>query len=448
MPTLVKMPKWGLMMKAGTVTGWLRAEGDAVSAGDPLFVVETDKAVNEVQAPVDGVLRRIVAGEGTEVVVTGPVGVLTAAGEVLSDMAVDEFVAAHAVAAVPAPVAAGGVARPARAPRQAGRGADGRITASPAARKRARELGLDLASVAASGPGGRITSDDVEAAGGSQAAEPREDWLAIGDGARIYAISAGSKDDPAIVFVHGIGGSSASWQAVIGAFADTHHVVAIDLPGHGQSDIPDAASSVYSVGGLGRALMAALTELGVARATLVGHSLGGAIAIGAALAKPDRVERLVLVDSGGLGVEINPDLVRLLGEPPSEPASRALLELFFHDHRVVLDAGVAEHHAALSRPGAHDAVGAIVGKAFTETSQRAARDGRLAEITQPVLVIWGDHDRVIPPAHAERAREAFADVEVAIVPDSGHAPQVEQPEAFAAILAAFVERTQATSSRG
>ena len=75
---VVKMPKWGLMMKAGTVTEWLRAEGDAVSAGEPLFVVETDKAINDVEAPGDGVLRRIVAGAGTEVTVSGPVGVICA----------------------------------------------------------------------------------------------------------------------------------------------------------------------------------------------------------------------------------------------------------------------------------------------------------------------------------------------------------------------------------
>ena len=76
MPILVKMPKWGLMMKTGTVTAWFRAEGDSVAAGEPLFTVETDKAVNDVEAPGDGVLRRIVAGEGTEVAVTAPVAVI------------------------------------------------------------------------------------------------------------------------------------------------------------------------------------------------------------------------------------------------------------------------------------------------------------------------------------------------------------------------------------
>jgi pimeloyl-ACP methyl ester carboxylesterase len=443
MPILVKMPKWGLMMKAGTVTEWLRAEGDPVAAGEPLFVVETDKATNEVEAPGEGVLRRIVAGEGTEVVVRGAVGVIAVAGEALSDDDVDAFVAAQSVAVTPAPTAAV-VVRPVRAPRQADRGEDGRITASPAARKRARELGLDLATVTATGPGGRITSDDVErAAAGAGEDEAREDWLAVGDGVRLYALSAGAPGDPAVVFVHGIGGSSASWQAVIGSFADTHHVVAIDLPAHGQSDIPDPAGSDYSIAGLARAITEALAQLGLERVTLVGHSLGGAVATRVALAAPDRVARLVLVDSTGLGDEISPDLVRLLGEPPSESGSRALLELFFHDQGLVLDAGVAEHHAALSRPGAHAAVQAIGSGAFGDPGRQAELEGRLEELTQPVLVVWGDRDRVVPAAHAEAARTAIPDVQVAIIPDAGHAPQVEDPAAFAEALAAFLARTEA-----
>ena len=81
MPLLVKMPKWGMLMKAGTVTAWLCAEGDAVAAGDPLFTVETDKAINDVEAPGDGVLRRIVADTGSEVAVAGPVAVIAEAGE-------------------------------------------------------------------------------------------------------------------------------------------------------------------------------------------------------------------------------------------------------------------------------------------------------------------------------------------------------------------------------
>ena len=185
-------------------------------------------------------------------------------------------------------------------------------------------------------------------------------------------------------------------------------------------------------------MIGALDRLGLERFTLVGHSLGGAIARTAALASPDRVTRLMLVDSSGLGAEISPDLLRLLDEPPSLAGSRALLELFFDDQRLVLDAGVAEHHTALSRPGAHAAVRAIRDAAFgghepAAVARRTARPDHAA-----VLVVWGERDRVIPAAHAEHARAAIADVEVEIIPDAGHTPHVEQPVAFTAILARFL----------
>src|SRR5690348_10925744 len=98
MPVLIKLPKWGLTMESGTVTEWLCAEGDAVSAGDPLFVAETDKATHDVEAPCDGVLRRIVAQAGASVPVSGPVGVLAEPGENLTDDEVDGFLSEQAAA--------------------------------------------------------------------------------------------------------------------------------------------------------------------------------------------------------------------------------------------------------------------------------------------------------------------------------------------------------------
>src|SRR5207237_10698061 len=93
MPVLVKMPKWGLTMKVGTVTEWLRAEGAAVAAGDPLLVVESDKAANEVEAPAAGTLRKIVAATGATVPVSDPVAVIAVPDETLSDEDVAAFLA-------------------------------------------------------------------------------------------------------------------------------------------------------------------------------------------------------------------------------------------------------------------------------------------------------------------------------------------------------------------
>ena len=165
MPTIVTMPKWGLTMTSGTITDWSREEGDPVTEGVPLLTVETEKAVDDVEAPASGVLRKIVAAVGSEVPVMGAVAVITAPGEDLSDEDVQALVATTSGATA----AAGGAApRVAREGRQAARDASGRVNASPAARKRAGELGIDLATVEATGPGGRITSEDVERAADSR----------------------------------------------------------------------------------------------------------------------------------------------------------------------------------------------------------------------------------------------------------------------------------------
>src|ERR671921_1574762 len=93
MPTIVTMPKWGLTMTSGTITGWSREEGDPVTEGAPLLTVETEKAVDDVEAPASGVLRKIVAAVGSEVPVMGAVAVITVPGEELSDEDVQALVA-------------------------------------------------------------------------------------------------------------------------------------------------------------------------------------------------------------------------------------------------------------------------------------------------------------------------------------------------------------------
>ena len=205
MPTIVTMPKWGLTMTSGTITGWSREEGDPVTEGTPLLTVETEKAVDDVEAPASGVLRKIVADVGSEVPVMGAVAIITAPEEVLSDDEVQALVATSSVAAA-APD--GAVPRAAREARQATRDVGGRVSASPAARKRAGELNIDLATVEATGPGGRITSEDVERAADAltaSAAVPRAEVVEVADGTRIATLLAGPPDAPeTIVFLHGL----------------------------------------------------------------------------------------------------------------------------------------------------------------------------------------------------------------------------------------------------
>src|SRR5688500_2974037 len=199
MPTIVTMPKWGLTMTSGTITGWSREEGDPVTEGVPLLTVETEKAVDDVEAPASGVLRKIVAAVGSEVPVMGAVAVITAPGEDLSDEDVRALVATTTGATTATGEAAPRVTREARL---ATRDASGRVNASPAARRRAGELGIDLATVEATGPGGRITSEDVERAAealASAAAAPRTEVVELADGTKVAALIAGPADAPETV---------------------------------------------------------------------------------------------------------------------------------------------------------------------------------------------------------------------------------------------------------
>jgi pimeloyl-ACP methyl ester carboxylesterase len=435
MPTIVTMPKWGLTMTSGTITGWSREEGDPVTEGVPLLTVETEKAVDDVEAPASGVLRKIVAAVGSEVPVMGAVAVITAPGEDLSDEDVQALVATTSGGTA---VASGIASRAAREGRTAVKDASGRVNASPAARKRAGELGIDLATVEATGPGGRITSEDVERAAvavAASAAAPRTEVVELADGTKIAALLAGPADaTETIVFLHGLGGSQSTWASVLGHFAETYRVAAVDLPGHGASDKPSPASTDYSISGIAAKLGEFLEKLELAPSILIGHSLGGATALQLALDRPKLVRALVLVDSAALGLEINDKLLDRIESAPSRDEARRLLELFFEDRRFVLERGINDMHAARNALGADDAVKAIAASAFTRHGQNLVLVDRLGELEVPLLVIWGELDRVIPSRHAVAALTALPTAWLEIMEGVGHVPQVEAAPAFAEIV--------------
>ncbi len=440
MPTLVKMPKWGLTMTAGTVTGWLRDEGAEIEEGDPLLTVETEKAVNDVEAPSAGVLLKIVAEVGSEIPVSGPIAVIAAPDEALSEEEIASLVAAAQPQATGAKAGPGGDGQRAdREARTAARDDSGRVNASPAARKIARELGIDLANVSATGPGGRITSEDVERAAAEPAdtAEVREDVVVLGDGRTISYLVAGPPSSTPLVFLHGLGGSRGTWENLLGELVEEHRVVALDLPGHGLSDKPAPAATDYSITGLAAAVREVLSTLTLAPSILVGHSLGGAVSIQIALDQPDVVVGLILVDSAGLGEEINPELLDLVDAEPSSENARHLLELFYEDKRLVLDRGVEEMHQGRRRPGAVEAERAVAGAAFSRDGQQTGLPARLNELAVPVLLISGVEDRVIPVDHVLAAARVIPDTWVKLMTGIGHVPQVEDASGLARTVDRF-----------
>jgi pyruvate dehydrogenase E2 component (dihydrolipoamide acetyltransferase) len=434
MPTIVKMPKWGLTMTAGTVVDWISSEGDEVSEGDPMLTVETEKAVDDVPSPADGILYRIVADSGSEVPVSAPVAIILAPGESLSDEEITALVSAASPAvAAPSDRAVGaGQAREARA---ASRDKSGRINASPAARRLAAELGIDLAEVEATGPGGRITSDDVErAAAESGDTGPEERDIVIADGRHIHVLLAGPRAAQPLVFLHGLGGSLSTWQIVLGGLAEQYRVVALDLPGHGASAKADPVEVDYSIPGHSAATAESLNILGLKNVIIVGHSLGGAIAMSLAAENPSLVKALVLIDSAGLGSEIGAELLRLMTGEPGPETARALLELFLSDLKLVNKRAIDDMAANQLAEGGWAAQQATANAAFPGGEQTAVA---AEQVSQPVLLIWGEDDRVIPVDHALSAVRSFPDAILAVLPGIGHVPQVEQPEAVTRAIDRF-----------
>jgi len=435
MATIVKMPKWGLTMTQGTIIDWLVEEGTEVSEGDMILTVETEKAVDDVGAPASGVLFRIVAPAGSEVEVSGPIAVIAAEGETLTDADVEQLIRPEPT--TPAPAASGAAAangkRDRRSPK---RDTGGRVNASPAAKKLATELGVDLAGVEATGPGGRITSDDVQRAADENvdsAAVERD--IALPDGRSIHVLEAGPKSDRPLVFIHGLGGSLSSWQFLMGALSGSHRMTALDLPGHGNSSKTAPNSTDYSVAGLAGAAAAALSDGKRKPSIVIGHSLGGAVALKLALEHPELVAGLVLIDSAGLGSSISDELLRLMGGAAGVETARGLLALFFEDQKLVNERGV-EEMAGFQQNGGWEAQQAVSNGAFAGGAQQFGL--ALGKLDKPVLLVWGEKDRVIPLSDAVEALSIFPDATLKVCANIGHVPQVERPAEVATAVDRFV----------
>jgi pyruvate dehydrogenase E2 component (dihydrolipoamide acetyltransferase) len=438
MATVVKMPKWGLTMTVGTVTDWFFEEGAEISEGDPIFTVETEKAVNDVEAPTDGVLFKIVAPQGEEVPVSAAVAIIAAPGESVSDEQLAALIAEASprkatAAASSADVGAGREARAAR------RDDSGRVNASPAARRRAQELGLDLASIEATGPDGRITSDDVERAAAEANADPtpREERITLDDGRELNVLLAGAGDGAPLVFLHGLGGSQSTWQVVLGDLVERHRVAAIDLPGHGASDKSGEAD--YSIAGMAGAIADAIGKLKIDRPVLIGHSLGGAVALRIAADSTVAIAGVVAMDTAGLGDHISSALTTLMEGHAGPDTARGLLALFYEDQKLVVDRGVQEMAQTQLADGAWSAQQSAARAAFAEGSQLAAARVDPGSVNVPIQLIWGERDRVLSSEDAFNALTSFPDASLSIVPGVGHVPQVENAARTAQLIARFAK---------
>jgi len=267
---------------------------------------------------------------------------------------------------------------------------------------------------------------------------------------RIHYRMAGS--GPVVLLVHGMAGSATTWRQVMPGLAERFTVVAPDLLGHGRSDKPPGD---YSLGAFACTLRDLLVALGHERATVVGQSLGGGVAMQFSYQYPERTERLVLVGSGGLGREVS-SLLRLLSIPGSEavlrlacaaPVRGAIESVGGAAARVGLQpAPVVEElwrsYASLGDDAARRAFLLTLRAVVDPRGQAVSASNRLhlaAEV--PTLIVWGDADPIIPVEHAYEAHASIPGSRLEIFEGLGHYPHCEAPERFVEVLSDFIEST-------
>jgi len=257
---------------------------------------------------------------------------------------------------------------------------------------------------------------------------------------------------PVVVLVHGITSSSETWQRVMPFLAGRFTVIVPDLAGHGESDKPKGD---YSLGAHASFLRDLLAELGHERATFVGHSLGGGVVMQLFYQFPERCERLVLVDSGGLGREVNL-LLRAATLPGSELvlsliASTRLLEVGARAGGLLGRLGLrvptdleemGRGHSTLADQDARAAFIQTLRSVVEPGGQRVNASNRLylAEHV-PLLFIWGEHDSLIPVSHGQAAHEQAPGSRLEVFPNSGHFPRLDEPERFLDVVIDFIDST-------
>jgi pimeloyl-ACP methyl ester carboxylesterase len=262
-------------------------------------------------------------------------------------------------------------------------------------------------------------------------------------------------DGELLVLLHGIAGSAQTWAPVLQAMAargDRRRVLAPDLLGHGESAKPRGD---YSLGAYASGVRDLLAALGHTHATVVGHSLGGGVALQFAYQFPEICDRLVLVDSGGLGREVS-----LALRAVALPGAEWVLPLLADRHVVAAVSALgrlvemlpvrlspslqesARSFASLAESANRSAFVHTARSVIDLGGQRVDAGDRLYLAAQlPTLVVWGGRDGVIPVAHAHRAVDRMPGAELAVFEAAGHFPHCDEPQRFATLLAEFTDRT-------
>lgn len=276
-------------------------------------------------------------------------------------------------------------------------------------------------------------------------------FLQIGQ-QRVFHHRGGSGRGRPLVLVHGYLVSHWQFRKIIPALAAEHDVVAFDFPGYGESDRPDPSEFRYDASGFLDTLIGVLDVLGIEKATLVGQSMGGAVSLYAAARRPERVERLVVVDP--LCYPWRPPLpARFALAPVAGPwllramATRGMCKQvmrreIYNDPACVSEDWIDYVWERLNRPGGIEAAAAtmrfVADPGIIASSVRAVR--------APTLIVWGENDRLFPSGFARRLEADITGSTSKIIPGCGHSPPEERPEELLATILPFLRAGQGSGA--
>jgi pimeloyl-ACP methyl ester carboxylesterase len=270
-----------------------------------------------------------------------------------------------------------------------------------------------------------------------------DDAFVEADGMAVRMRVTGPADAPAVVLIHGTSASLETWEPLRARLEDRFRVVAYDQPGHGLTGPHPERDYTYA--GMAEGLDAVLAAEGIERAVLIGSSMGGWVAWRDALKNPDRVRALVLIGAFGVPVEKEPEgaLGFTLAQNPAgrlvlrKVTPRALVEASIRDtvsrEELVTDEMTDRYWTMLRYPGNRQAL------ADQFRTERGDLSGRLGEVTQPTLLLWGEKDRLVPLAAGEGFEERMPNARLITYRGIGHLPHEEMPDRVAADVLAFLD---------
>ncbi|MDP9898833.1 acetoin dehydrogenase dihydrolipoyllysine-residue acetyltransferase subunit [Variovorax ginsengisoli] len=428
MVTEVILPRVDMDMAEGKIALWYVKNGDTVTKGQVLFEIETDKATMEVESTAHGVIDSIHAELGVAIPVGQVVAWIRAPGEAAAhaDMAPAAAASGQGAALAPASSDAATAAKPATTVDTGRRAADvtpndrtALLRATPLARSLARERGIDLNALSGSGPHGRILGCDVPNTQSTREAD--------GSGPSLHLHWWQRGNGLPVLLLHGFGADHGSWRPLAQQLPSQLPLVGIDLPHHGKSP----ALPVESLKNIAEAVGRRLDQEGITACHVLGHSLGGGVALALAAAQPERVRSLTLLAPAGLGAEIDRGFIEGLTRADTEASLKATLSALFHDSAALTGSFVATAFQQLQAPGRQAALSALAGELMPEGQQAESLRETLEALRVPVKLIWGVADRIVPASHATGVSGRVA---LHLIPNVGHLPQIEAVSLVAELL--------------